>query len=170
LCVSFGLYPCNAPGVLNSVKEIHFYVLCGIKLNYVDYIEKWLDEFLLSSNGKTIASSFEAKQFPKQPSELIFVQSSLKNVCLSSLVFGIVCIEKRVTYITNVVLMSKHHLVFESYTCDLELPKKRAGCKFYTRYFSMWPFSMLYCTKKSHSFFRQAQCYCELCEKDGPAS
>jgi len=27
-------------GILNSVKEIHFYVLCSGKLNYADYIEK----------------------------------------------------------------------------------------------------------------------------------
>ena len=40
LCVSFGLYPSYAAGVLNSVKEIHFYVLCCEKLNYADYIEK----------------------------------------------------------------------------------------------------------------------------------
>jgi len=86
LCGSFGLYPSYAAGNLNSVKEIHFYVLCSEKLNYADYIEKCIAgkehsvtykphrryEFLLSSSGETIALSFEARQFPKQPSELIF--------------------------------------------------------------------------------------------------
>ena len=40
LCVSFGLYPSYTAGILNSVKEIHFYVLCSEKLNYADYVEK----------------------------------------------------------------------------------------------------------------------------------
>ena len=40
LCGSFGLYPSYAAGFLNSVKEIHFYVLCSEKLNYADYVEK----------------------------------------------------------------------------------------------------------------------------------
>jgi len=40
LCASFGLYPSYVAGILNSVKEIHFYVLCSENLNYADYIEK----------------------------------------------------------------------------------------------------------------------------------
>jgi len=40
LCGSFGLHPTYAAGILNSVKETHFYVLCSEKLNYEDYIEK----------------------------------------------------------------------------------------------------------------------------------
>jgi len=77
LCGSFGLYPRYVAGVLNSVKEIHFYVLYGEKINYADYIEKCiagkgysvtykphrLDEFLLSPSGETNALSFEASQF-----------------------------------------------------------------------------------------------------------
>ena len=64
-------------------------MLCSEKLNYADYIEKCLavkehsvtykphrrDEFLLSSSGETIALSFEARQFPKMPFELIFAPS-----------------------------------------------------------------------------------------------
>jgi len=118
------------------------------------------DEFQLSSSSQTIALSFEARQFPKLPSELIFAQSVLKKICLSSLAFGIVCIKKRVTYITNKVLTSWHDCVFERYTCDLELPKKLAGCTMYTRYCSMYhkktcPFYILYCTKKSHLCFEK---------------
>jgi len=152
LCGSFGLYPSYVAGVLNSVKKINFYVLCCEKLNYADYIEKCiagkdhsvtykphrLGEFLLSSSGETIALTFEARQFPKPPSELIFAQSILKKICLSSVAFGIVCINKRVTYITNEVLTSKHDCVFERYTCDMELPKKLAGCSLYTRHCSMY--------------------------------
>jgi len=40
LCGSFGLYPSYLAGILNSVKEIHFYVLCSEKLNCADYIRK----------------------------------------------------------------------------------------------------------------------------------
>jgi len=39
---SFGLYPSYVAGVLNSVKEIHFYVLCVEKLNYAEYIENYI--------------------------------------------------------------------------------------------------------------------------------
>jgi len=39
LCGPFGLYPRYAAGILNSVKEINFYVLCSEKLNYADYVE-----------------------------------------------------------------------------------------------------------------------------------
>jgi len=137
LCGSFGLYPSYAVGILNSVKEIHVYVLCSGKLNYADYIEKCIagkvhcvtykphrrDEFLLSSSGETNALSFKAEQFPKQPSELIFAQNLFKKISLSTLAFGIVCINKRVTYITNEVPTSRHDYVFKRYTCDFELPK-----------------------------------------------
>ena len=125
LCGSFRLYPCYAAGSLNSVKEILFYVLCSEKLNNADYIEKSIagkehsvtykphrrDEFLLSSSGEAIALSFKVRQFPKQPSELIFAHSLLKKIYLSSLAFGIVCINKRVKYITNEVLTSRHDCV-----------------------------------------------------------
>jgi len=77
LCGSFGLYPNYVTGILNSVKEIHFYVLCSEKLNYADYIEKCIagkersvtykprrrDEFLLSSSGETIACRIGKWQF-----------------------------------------------------------------------------------------------------------
>jgi len=42
LCGSFGLYPSYVAGILISVKEIHFYVLCSEKLNYADYVEKYV--------------------------------------------------------------------------------------------------------------------------------
>jgi hypothetical protein len=64
--------------------------------------------------------------------------------------------------------------VFERYTYDLDLPKKLAGCTLYTQYCSMYrkktyPFYILYCTMKSHRLFRDPQCHCKLCVKDGPA-
>jgi len=134
LCGSFGLYPSYAAGILNSVNEINFYLLCSEKLNHADYIDKCIagkeysatykphrqDEFRLSSSSETIALSFQARQFPKLPSELIFAQIVLMKICLSSLAFVIVCINKRVTYITNEVRTSRHDCVFERYSCDLE--------------------------------------------------
>ena len=44
LCGCFGLYPSYVAGILNSVKEIHFYVLCSKNLHYVEYIEKCIVE------------------------------------------------------------------------------------------------------------------------------
>jgi len=96
LCGSFGLYPSYVPGILNSVKEIHFYVLDSEKLNYANYVEKCIackeysvtykphrrDEFRLSSSSETIALSLEARQFPKIPSELIFAQSFEANILI----------------------------------------------------------------------------------------
>jgi len=40
-CVSFGVYPSYTAGILNSVKEINFYVFRE-KLNYADYVENVL--------------------------------------------------------------------------------------------------------------------------------
>ena len=37
LCVSFGLYPNYVAGILNSVKEIDFYVLCDIHIYYAKF-------------------------------------------------------------------------------------------------------------------------------------
>ena len=65
--------------------------------------------------------------------------------------------------------------VFERYTCDLDLPKNLAGCTLYTQYCSVYrkktcPFYKLYCAKKSHRLFGEAQCRCKLCIKDKPAN
>jgi hypothetical protein len=57
---------------------------------------------------------------------------------LSSLVYGIVHINKRVTYITIAVLKSKHDSVYERYTYDLDLPKTLRCCTLYTEFCSMY--------------------------------
>jgi hypothetical protein len=157
LCGSFGLYPSYVAGILNSVKEIHFCVLCSEKLNYADYVEKYIAgkectfkfhtscdfkvvteyRFQLTFGGETVTISIEARQFPKLPSEPIFAQSVLKKIQLTSLACGIVGVNKCVTYITNKVLTSKHDCVYERYTYDLDLTKKLAGCTLYTQYRSM---------------------------------
>ena len=38
LCGSFGVYPSYVVGILNSVKEINFYVLHSEKLNNADCV------------------------------------------------------------------------------------------------------------------------------------
>jgi len=63
--------------------------------------------------GETVTIWSEARQVPKLPSELIFAQSVLKTMRLSPLAYGTVCINKRVTYITNEVLTSKHECRFD---------------------------------------------------------
>ena len=195
LCGSFGLYPSYVAGLLNSVEEIHFYVLCNEKLNYGNYVEKYIasreciltylpelkltffreQNFRLDFDGKTVSISFVARQFPNLPSEVVFAENILSKMELSSLTYGIVKINKHITYINNEVLTSRHDCVFERYTCDLDLPKTLAGCNLYTKYCSMYPkntcpFYILYCTKKSHRLFKETQCHCKLCIKDGPAS
>jgi len=121
---SFGLYPSYAAGFLNSVKEIHFYELCSENLIYADCVEQYIADkkctfkllreinvtlvmehhFQLTFGGETVKISFEARQFPKLPSELIFAESVLKKKKLSSLAYGIVSVSKLVIYITNEVI------------------------------------------------------------------
>ena len=177
LCGYFGVYPSYVSGTLNSVKEIHFYVLRGKKLHYDKYIEKCIAEnecsvsytkhadcyFYLFSGDDKIALSFTTRQFSNLPSELTFAQSVLKNMRLSSLVYGIVSINKRVTYITNQVLTSKHNCVFELFDINLNLPKRLANCTSFTQSCSKHPLHnyfltvTLYCTKKTHRTFKQPQ-------------
>jgi hypothetical protein len=91
---SFGLYSSYAAGILNSVEKIHFFVLCYEQLNYGDYIKKCVASkdcsvsykahtgcyFKLSSCGKTVALSFEARIiYGRLPSSLIFAQGVFKK-------------------------------------------------------------------------------------------
>ena len=94
--------------------------------------------FQLTFGGETVKIYIEARQLPELPSELIFAQSVLKEIQLSSLAYGIVCINKHVTYITNKVLTSKPYCVFERYTYYSDLPKKLAAYTLYTQYSSMY--------------------------------
>jgi hypothetical protein len=58
LCASFGRYSSYVAGILNSVKEIYFYVLCDKDINYAKYILKYTAEksALLSYLQNTILS------------------------------------------------------------------------------------------------------------------
>ena len=94
-CGCFGLFPSYVAGILNSVKEINFHVLCNERFNYTDYIEQCIsgkectisfkfnkgDYFRLSFGSKTIVISFEARLIHGQlTSELIFAHGMLKTI------------------------------------------------------------------------------------------
>jgi hypothetical protein len=115
LCGCFGLYSSYVVGILKSVKEIHFYVLCSKKLHYDEYIEKCIagnkcsvsytkhteNTFHLSSSSDdSVIVPFEARFIHDElPSELIFTQSVLKRIQLFSLTYGIVIVDKHITCI-----------------------------------------------------------------------
>ena len=127
-------------GILKSVKEIHFYVLCSKTLQYNEHIEKCIHgnkcnvsctkqtdntSHLSSSGGDSFIVSLEARlAHDELPSELIFAQSILKRIRLPSLAYGIIIVNRHITCITNETITSKHDCVFERYTCHLDLPKK----------------------------------------------
>jgi hypothetical protein len=111
------------------------------------------------------------------PSELVFAHTVLNKIRLFSLVYAIVSVRKRVTYITNQVLTSKHECILDLFGCDLHLPKRLANCKLCTQYCSTYSKSKeyvleksLFCSKKSHRMLEEPQCDCKLCVKDGPGS
>jgi hypothetical protein len=127
--------------------------------------------FQLSFGGETVTISFEARQFSKLPSELVFAQSASKSLRLSSLSYGILCINKRVTYITNQVLTSKHEYRFDVFALDLGRTRRLANCKLYNSFCSLHlpiePFltKIHFCSKRSHRMYLEPQCSCKLCVK-----
>lgn len=148
-CGCFGLYPSYVAGILHSVKEIYFYVLCNTKLHYADYIAKCIAgknccisykshtevNRRLSSASKTDAFLFGTWVIHGQlQSKLIFAQGLLQEISLSTLTFSIVSVNKSLTYITNEMLTSRHGCVYEKYTCDLAMPKRLASYKLYIKY------------------------------------
>ena len=97
-----------------------------VKLLKINLKSLWEEYFQLMIDDETVTISFEARQFPNLPSELIFAENVLAKFQLSSLTYGIVNIIKHIKYISYEVLTSRHDCVFERYTCDLDL-KKNAG-------------------------------------------
>jgi len=45
--------------------------------------------------------------------------------------YCIVCVNKRVNYITNEMLKSRQDCVLERYTCDFDIPKRLTNCIVY---------------------------------------
>ena len=93
LCGCFGLFPSYVAGILNSVKEINFYVLCNKRnLRCASCFEKCVagkectfklrtdNYFVLASGKEEVVISFQSRYFRgKLMSELIFAQSVLKR-------------------------------------------------------------------------------------------
>jgi len=97
LCGCFGLYPSFVAGNLDSVKEIHFYVLCSEKLNYENSIEKCVvgkectacykshtgDYFQISFQSESVLFRLKQRLFMENPECLVKIQ-------LPSLAYAIV--------------------------------------------------------------------------------
>jgi len=147
------------------VKDISFTVVCNKKLNYTDYIKLCIsdrkrtishtrDYFQLSSGWETIYITFIARIVrEKLPSALVFAHSVLGKIRLLTLAYGIVCVNNRVTYITNEVLTSKHDCLSDLFAYNLHAPKRLANCKLYTNYCSVHPYKKFpsgtfFCSKK----------------------
>ena len=96
LCDTFGIYRSYAAGILNSVKQMNFYVLSHKhKLSWTYWKLYWGKECnfkllaennsLLISGCDTVLISFEAILIHgRLPLGLIFAQSALKRIRLSS--------------------------------------------------------------------------------------
>ena len=133
---------------------------------------------MLTSGKDEVIIEFQSRFFGgKLMSELIFAQSVLKNIKLSSLAYGVVCINKRLTYITNETLTSRHECIFDPGAINLNSPRRLANCKDDISFcdenpspMDIFPAGVLFCTKRSHSQSRNNQCQCKLCVKTGPAS
>ena len=134
--------------------------------------------FVLTSGKEEVVISFQSRFFGgKLPSELIFAQSVLKQIKLSSLAYGVVCINKRLTYITNETLTSRHECIFDLGAFNLNSPRRLANCKADISFcdknpptMDIFPAGVLFCTKRSHNRSRNNQWQCKLCVKTGPAS
>jgi hypothetical protein len=135
LCGTFGLYPSYFAGIINSVEEINFYVLCNKHISYGKHIRNCIagkectfkllakNSFLLTSGCDTVLLFFEARLIlGRLPPRQIFAQGVLRKMRLSSLFYGIVCIKNCLTYITNNVLTSKHESKFDMFALDLFRP------------------------------------------------
>jgi hypothetical protein len=189
LCGTFGLYPAYAAGILNSVDQIDFYVLCNKPIKYSEIIEKSIagtecnfklyagTTYVLISGCDTVLISFHEKLIREQsPSELVFAQNALSKLRISTLAYGIVCIKNGITGITNEVLTSKHNCIFDLYAFELDRPRHLANCKIYTEFCSKHdPIGIptageLFCSKPSHKPFQKNACLCRLCVKASPAS
>jgi hypothetical protein len=68
------------------------------------------------------------------------MHSVLRKIRMSSLAYGIVSVNKRVTYITNEVLTSRHNCVSDLSAYDLHAPNRLANCGLYTNYCSTHPY------------------------------
>jgi hypothetical protein len=94
-----------------------------------------------------------------------------EDLQLSSLAYGVVCINKRLTYITNDTLTSRHECILDMCAFDLNTPRRLAKCKADISFcdenppIDIFPAAVLFCTKRSHNRSRNNRCQCKLCVK-----
>jgi hypothetical protein len=98
-------FPSYVAEILNSVKEIDFYVLCNKHINYAERIEKFIvgkpctfklleeNSFLLTSGCDTVLISIEARLIHGRLAPGLIVAPSALKMRLSSLAYGVVCIK-----------------------------------------------------------------------------
>jgi len=161
----------------------------AININYADHIEKFIagkectfkllaeNSLLLTSSCDSVLISFETKLIHgRLPPGLILTQSALRKMRLSSVAYGVLCIKKGLTYITNDVLTSRYECKFDMFALDLDRPKRLANCKLYTKFCSrhplihIFPTGILFCSKRSYNLSWKNEVQCKLCVKTGPAS
>jgi hypothetical protein len=147
----FRLYPSYVADILTSVKSIDFYVVCSEKLNYAHYIQQRVEginytindtgnNFLISYHSEIIYISFETRIVHIEfPSTLSFAYNVLTKMRISSLAYGIVSFNKRVTFITSEVPTSRHDCVSNLFAYNLHAPMQVAVCKVYNRYCNRRP-------------------------------
>jgi len=108
LCGTFGLYPSYVADILVqavSNEECTFSNVSCDK-NY----------FKLSSNGETVILKFEIRILEGNLSSVLtFTYDLIRNSHLSTLAFAIVCVNNRITYVSNEFLASKHDCMYGLY-------------------------------------------------------
>ena len=128
-------------------------MVCSEQLNYENFIKKFIAGqdccisykahtgcyFKLSPGGENISVFWNKTNIQTATVQPHICARCIKKIRLSSLTYKIVNINKRVTYITNEVLTSKHDCVLEVCTCNLDFPKRLAGCNLYTQRSSAYP-------------------------------
>jgi len=84
--------------------------------------------FQLTSGKETIVISLEARiVHEKLPSELTYAYSVLSKTRMSSLAYGMVSVNNRVTYIMNEVLTSRHNRLSDLFAYNFHAPKRLAN-------------------------------------------
>jgi hypothetical protein len=156
-------------------------------LNYGLYIRQCVEgknytisdtgnNLLITYDKEIIFISFETRIVHTQlPSALTLPYNILTKMRIASLAYGIVSINRRVTFVTSEVLTARHDCVFDIFANKLHAPLQLVRCKAYNRYWTMRPSKRflsgkMFCTKKSHRLYWDPKCQCNLCVKKGPAS
>jgi hypothetical protein len=141
LGATFERYPSYVAGLLNSVKQSHFYVVQ--KTNCAKILKNVLrksailsclqNNFKLLSGSNKAKISFKARLIHEQlPSELKFFPKRFKKNAFIVSSLRCCVYQKRLKYITNYVLTSTHECKFDVFALDLDRHRRLANCKLYT--------------------------------------